>query len=138
MALAVDTGATVKMTLHTNNDNEGNWTGTDGPDAYNILIQGTNSESWQVSKNSDETGTLAIVSDVSGTGNHVNMWMMSNLTQYLTFIKVQLISTAGNYREYTIATDALQDVTGEFHCFALDIAGGAQTGTFVPANLSSI
>lgn len=138
MALAVDAGATVKMTLHTNNDNEGNWTGTDGPDTYNILIQGTNSESWLVSKNASETGVLAVGRDVSGTGNHVNIWMMSNLTQYLTSIKVQLISTAGNYREYTIATSALQDVTGEFHCFALNIAGGAQTGTFVPASLSSI
>ena len=138
MALAVDTNATVKMTLHTNNDNEGNWSGTDGPDSYNVLIQGSNSESWQVSKNTSETGTLALANDVSGTGNHVNFWMMSNLTQYLTSIKVQLISTAGNYREYIIATSTLQDVTGEFHCFALDITGGTQTGTFVPASLSSI
>jgi len=138
MALAVDTTATVKMTLHTNNDNEGNWSGTDGPDTYSVLIQGTNSESWLVSKNVSETGTLSIAIDISGIGNHVNIWMMSNLTQYLTSIKVQLISTAGNYREYTIATSSLQDVTGEFHCFALDIAGGTQTGTFVPANLSSL
>lgn len=138
MALTVDTAATVKMTLHTNNDNEGGWGGTDGPDTYNVAIQGTNSESWQVSKNSTETGTLTNSSDISGTGNHFNLWMMSNLTQYLTHIKVQLISTSGNYREYTIATSSLQDVTGEFHCFALDIAGGTQTGTFVPANFSSL
>ena len=138
MALAVDTNATVKMTLHTNNDNEGNWSGTDGPDSYNVLIQGTNSESWQVSKNTSETGTLDLANDVSGTGNHINMWMMSNLTQYLTSIKVRLISTVGNYREYTIATSTLQDVTGEFHCFALNIVGGTQTGTFVPASFSSI
>jgi len=138
MALSVDTGATVKMTLHTDNDNEGGWGGTDGPDDYDVAIQGSNSESWQVSKNSTETGTLTKSSDISGTGNHFNLWMMSNLTQYLTSIKVQLISSTGNYREYTIATSSIQDVTGEFHCFALDIAGGTETGTFAPASFSSL
>ena len=47
------------MTLYTDNDNEGGWGGTDGPDDYNNAIQGTNSESWQVSKNSTDIGTLS-------------------------------------------------------------------------------
>ena len=46
------------MTLHTNNDNEGGWGGTDGPDDYNNSIEGSNSESWQVSKNSVENAIL--------------------------------------------------------------------------------
>ena len=44
------------MSLHTNNDNEAGWSGTDGPDAYFVAVQGSNSESWLVSKNSSETG----------------------------------------------------------------------------------
>ena len=46
------------MTLHTDNDTQQNWSGTDDLDDYNNSIQGSNSESWQVSKNSTETGTL--------------------------------------------------------------------------------
>ena len=140
MALAVDTGATVKMTLYSNNDNEGNWdSGTDGPDAYNVKIQGTNSESWQVSKNSTENATLTLTAvNMSAVGSHLNMWMMSNLTQYYTHIKVRLQSSIGNYREFTIATSSLQDVTGEFHAFALDLAGGVQTGTFDSSSVTAI
>ncbi|MHA1661855.1 MAG: hypothetical protein ACTSVR_01200, partial [Candidatus Thorarchaeota archaeon] len=74
MALAIDTSASVKMTLHTNNDNESNWSGTDGADTYNVAIQGSNSESWQVSKNTSETGSLALSNDISGTDNHFNLW----------------------------------------------------------------
>jgi len=49
------TVALAGMSLHTDNDNEGNWGGTDGADTYNVSIQGSNSESWQVSKNASET-----------------------------------------------------------------------------------
>ncbi|MHA1661894.1 MAG: hypothetical protein ACTSVR_01395, partial [Candidatus Thorarchaeota archaeon] len=99
-------------------------------------IQGSNSESWQVSKNTSETGSLALSNDISGTDNHFNLWIQSNLSYYYTSVKVQLISTAGNYREYTLATAASPEVSGDFKCFALDIAGGTETGTFIPASFS--
>ena len=62
------------MTLYTNNDNEAGWNGTDGPDDYNNSIQGTNSEAWQVSKNSTETGTLTKSANM-GTPKYFNFFM---------------------------------------------------------------
>lgn len=127
------------MSLHTNNDNEAGWSGTDGPDAYFVAVQGSNSESWLVSKNNSETGTLTKSADLSGTDKLFNMWMKSDLSYYYTSIKVRLISSAGNYREYTLATTANPKVSGDFHAFTLDVNdGGVQTGTFVPASLTSL
>jgi len=140
MVLALDTGATVKMTLLVDNDSQESWVGTDDLDDYNMHVQGTNSESWLVSKNATETGTLTVsAADMSGTGNHFNMWMQTNLTQYLTSITVTLQSSSGNYRLYTIGTSSVPEVTGEFHCFALDLNnGGIETGTFNPASVPTI
>lgn len=133
------TVALAGMTLHTDNDNESGWAGTDGPDAYYVATQGTNSESWLVSKNNSETGTLTKSSDISGTDNLFNVWMKSDLSYYYTSVKVKLISTAGNYREYTLATAANPEVSGDFKAFSLDVNnGGTETGTFVPASLSSV
>ena len=92
------------ISLHTNNDNESNWNGTDGPDTYNVAIQGSNSESWQVSKNSTETGTLTLARDISGTNSIFFVWIKSDLSYYYTDVKIRLISSSGNYREYTLAT----------------------------------
>ena len=77
------------MTLLTNNDNESNWSGTDGADTYNVSIQGTNSESWLVSKNTSETGTLSITQSL-GTSKYVTCWMKSDLNYYYTNIKMEL------------------------------------------------
>ena len=71
------------MTLYTDNDNEGGWGGTDGPDDYNNAIQGTNSESWQVSKNATETGTLTKSANM-GTPKYFTFYMSSNLAPYYT------------------------------------------------------
>ena len=138
MVLTVDAAGTVQITLFTDNDNEGGWADTDGPDTYNVSIQGTNSESWQVSKNATETGILTLSDDISGTGNHFYVWMKSDLSYYYTSIKIRLISTAGNYREYTLALAATPYVSGDFKCFALDIIGGAETGTFVPSSVTIV
>jgi len=140
MVLALDTAATVKMTLYTNNDSEGGWSGTDGPDTYFVLIQGSNSESWVVAKNASETGTLTkTVVNISGTGNHFNVWMKSDLEYYYTDIRVRIQSTAGNYREYIVTTSSARYVTGEFHCMALDINnGGTPTGTLNTSSVPTI
>ena len=81
------------MTLYTNNDNEGNWGGTDGPDTYNVSIQGTNSESWLVSKNATETGTLTLTPGTApdATRSLFMFWMKSDLSYYYTDIKAELI-----------------------------------------------
>jgi hypothetical protein len=125
------------MRLHTNNDNEGNWSGTDGADAYNVAVQSVNSESWLVSKNASETGTLTLSSDISGTDNLFMMWMKSDLSFYYTSVKLELQSSSGNYRSYTLATSSLPAVDGAFRPFVVDVNnGGTPTGTFVPANFS--
>ena len=135
MAIAVETA----LSSHTNNDNESNWSGTDGADTYNVAIQGTNSESWLISKNTSETGTLTLSRDLSGTDSMFLFWMKSDLSYYYTSVKIQLISSAGNYREYTLALAASPYVSGDFKSFALDVnSGGTETGTFAPASLTSI
>ena len=126
------------MSLHTNNDNESNWSGTDGADTYNVAIQGSNSESWLVSKNTTETGTLSLSNNISGTGVQFLFWLKSDLSYYYTSVTAELQSTTNNYRSYTLATSSDPQVSGDFKSFALDVnSGGTQTGTFAPASFAT-
>jgi hypothetical protein len=125
------------MSLHTNNDNEGGWAGTDGPDAYNNSVQGTNSESWQVSKNATETGTLTKSSALNATRGLFSFWMSSNLAPYYTDIQLDLQSTAGNDKNYTIADSTDKEISGVFVPIVIDYNNkGTETGTFAPAGFS--
>ena len=128
------------LTLLDNNDNSGNWAGTDGPDAYNTHIQGTNSESWQVSKNASETAAWndGASHDMSAANTHLYIWFKSDLTNYYTTVKVRIISTTGNYREYEIANQTDKIWNGAWKCFVLDLTGGTETGTFVSSNVNDI
>lgn len=131
---------TPNLTLLDNNDNSANWSGTDGADAYNTHIQGTNSESWQVSKNTSETAAWnnGSTHDMSATNTHLYIWFKSDLTNYYTTVKVQIISTTGNYREYEIANQTTKIWNGAWKCFALDLAGGTETGTFDSSDVNDI
>jgi len=125
------------MSLHTNNDNEGGWGGTDGPDTYNNAVQGSNSESWQVSKNSTETGTLTKSSTLSTTRGIFTFWMSSNLAPYYTDVKLDMQSTTNNYKQFTVATSTDKAIGGNFVASAIDfINKGTSTGTFAPANFA--
>ncbi len=124
------------MTLHTDNDNE-TWSGTDDPDDYNNAIQGSNSESWQVSKNSSEAGTLTKSSALPTTRGIFVFWMSSNLAPYYTEIELQLESTNNNFKLFTVATAANKAIGGNFVASAIDfINKGIETGTFAPASFS--
>ncbi len=131
---------TANLTLLDDNDNSGDWGGTDGPDSYNTHIQGTNSESWQVSKNSTETATWSDGSahDMSAANTHLYIWLKSDLTNYYTTVKIQIISTTGNYREYEIANQTTKIWNGAWKCFALDLTGGTETGTFDSSDVNDI
>lgn len=125
------------MTLHTNNDNESNWSGTDGSDTYNNSIQGSNSESWQVSKNNSETGTLSSSSALNTTRGLFVFWMSSNLAPYYTDIRLELQSTNNNYKQFIVATSSNKAIGGNFVASAVDyINNGTSTGTFAPASFS--
>ena len=127
------------MSLHTNNDSESNWGGTDGADDYNNAIQGTNSESWQVSKNSTETGTLSLSSALNTTRGLFMFWMSSNLSPYYTDIKVTLESSNGNDKEFTVANSTNKAIGGNFVASVLDYVNkGTETGTFAPASFSEV
>lgn len=127
------------MSLHTNNDNEGGWAGTDGPDAYNNAEQGTNSESWQVSKNATETGTLTKSSTLNATRGIFTFWMASNLAPYYTDIDLELQSSAGNYKDFRVAAAADKNIEGKFVASAIDyVNNGVETGTFAPASFSAL
>lgn len=131
---------TSNLTLLDNNDNSGNWGGTDGPDTYNTHIQGTNSESWQVSKNATETGTWSDggTHDMSTADTHLYLWFKSDLTNYYTDVRIRIISSSGNYREFIIANQTDKIWNGAWKCFVLDITGGVETGTFVSSSVTSI
>ena len=127
------------MTLHVNNDTQASWSGTDDLDAYNNAIQGTNSESWQVSKNSTETGVLSNSSALNTTRGLLMFWMSSNLSPYYTSIKVLLESTTNNHKQFTVATSANKAIGGNFLASVLDYVNkGTETGTFAPASFSSL
>ena len=131
---------TANLTTLTTNDNDGDWDGTDGPDSYNTHIQGTNSESWLVSKNNSETGTWddGTTYDMSAANTHLYIWFKSDLTNYYTTVKVQITSTTNNYREYEIANQTTKLWGGAWKCFIMDLSGGTETGTFNSASVSSI
>ena len=125
------------MTLHTNNDNEGGWGGTDGPDTYNNAIQGNNSESWLVAKNSTETGTLTLSSALNATRGIFTFWMSSNLAPYYTDINLELQSTTNNYKTFEVANSTNKAIGGDFVATAVDYVNkGTPTGTFAPASFS--
>ncbi len=126
------------MTLLTTNDSGTGWAGTDGTDTYGFSIQGANSESWQLSKNATETGTLtASASMPTGRGIYT-VWLASSISAIYTNVQLTLQSTAGNSRLFGIATAANPAVDGAFKAFAFDyINKGTPTGTFNPASLAS-
>jgi hypothetical protein len=127
------------MTLHTNNDADGNWTNTDGPDTYGYLVQGGGSESWQVTKNAVQTATLSLASSLNPTRSLFVFWMSSILASVYTDIQLEMISTAGNSLNYTISTSANPVVSGIFIPLAIDYVNkGIPTGTFAPAGFSSL
>lgn len=123
------------MTLLTNNDSEGNWAGTDGADTYNVAEQGTNSESWNVAKNSSETGTLTLSAALSAVRGLVMFWMKSDVSYYYTNIFAELESTASNLKNFTCAAAANPAISGDFKPIVLDYVNkGAETGTYAPAS----
>lgn len=125
------------MTLHTDNDNEGGWGGTDGSDAYNNSIQGTNSESWQVSKNSTETGTLTKTANM-GTSKYFTFYMASNLAPYYTDVKLEVRTDANNYEQFQIATSSLRLVSGDFHPVVVEFGEGTTTGTLDITSIADV
>ncbi len=124
------------MTLYTNNDNESSWSGTDDADDYNNAIQGSNSESWQVSKNSTETGTLSKSADMS-SAKYFNFYMSSNLAPYYTSIKTRLRTDTSNYEEWTSATSTDRKISGDFHPVVLEFGQGTETGTLNKSSIGS-
>ncbi len=115
------------MTLLTDNDTQQSWAGTDDLDDYNNSIQGSNSESWQVSKNATETGTLTKAADMSGA-KYFTFYMSSNLSPYYTDVKLRLGESTSKYDEHTIATSADRMVSGDFHPVVAQISEGTNTG----------
>ena len=125
------------MTLLTDNDNEAGWAGTDGPDAYNFAIQGTNSESWQVSKNTTETGTLTLSASLPTSRGVYTVWLASSISALYTNIALELQSSTNNYKAFTVATTTNRAVDGAFRPFVFDYVNkGTATGTFAPASLT--
>jgi len=125
------------MTLYTNNDNESGWSGTDGSDAYNNAIQGTNSESWQVSKNSTETGTLTKTANMS-SAKYFTFYMSSNLAPYYTSLKLNIRTDTSNYEQWTLATSSNRKVSGDFHPIVAQFGQGTETGTLNKSSIGSL
>jgi len=116
------------MTLYADHDSQETWVGTDDLDDYNMSIQGTNSESWIVSKNATETGVMTLSANM-GTSKYFTMWMKSDLDNYYTSITVELEDTAADSELFTIADSTDRDVTGEFHSSCMQFGQGTSTGT---------
>ncbi len=114
------------MTLHTDNDNQ-TWAGTDDPDDYNNCIQGSNSESWQVSKNSTETATITTASNL-GSAKYFTFYMSSNLAPYYTDVRLRLGESTSQYDEHIIATSTDRKVSGDFHPIVAQLSEGTNTG----------
>ncbi len=125
------------MTLYTTNDNESGWGGTDGPDDYSNCIQGSNSESWQVSKNSTETGTLTKSANM-GSAKYFTFYMSSNLAPYYTDIRVNLRTNSSNYEQFIAATSSARKISGDFHPVVLQFGEGSTTGTLNKSSIGSI
>jgi len=126
------------MTLYTNNDNESGWGGTDDPDDYNNAIQGTNSESWQVSKNSTETATLTKSGNFGATVKYFTFYMSSNLAPYYTDVKLNIRTNTSNYEQWIIATSAARKVSGDFHPIVAQFGQGTTTGTLDKTSIADI
>ncbi len=116
------------MTLYSDQDSQESWNGTDDLDDYNMSIQGTNSESWQVSKNSSETGQMSKNANM-GTSKYWTCWMMSNLTNYYTSVTMGLEDSSGDEENFGLADTTNRDVTGEFHAFCMQFGQGTSSGT---------
>ncbi len=125
------------MTLYSDNDNESGWGGTDDPDDYNNAIQGTNSESWQVSKNSTETATLTKAANM-GTSKYFTFYMSSNLAPYYTDVKLNVRTGTSNYEQWTIATSTDKKVSGDFHPIVAQFGQGTETGTLDKTDIQDI
>ena len=126
------------MTLYTDNDNESGWGGTDGADAYNNAIQGTNSESWQVSKNATETGTLTLSGNFGATAKYFTFYMSSNLAPYYTDVRLNVRTDTSNYEEWIIATTTDRKVSGDFHPIVAQFGQGTTTGTLDKTSIADI
>jgi hypothetical protein len=126
------------MTLLTNNDNEANWAGTDGPDAFDFREQGLNSESWYISKNGNENGTLSVSASMPTARGVYVVWLASSVKAIYTAIGLTLQSSTNNNVFYQVADTVDRRVDGAFRAFAFDYVNqGTPTGTFNPANLTS-
>ncbi len=125
------------MTLYTDNDNEGGWGGTDGPDDYDNAIQGANSESWQVSKNATETGTLTLAANM-GTPKYFTFYMSSNLAPYYTDVRLNVRTSTNNYEQWIIATATDRKVSGDFHPIVAEFGQGTETGTLDETDIQDI
>lgn len=118
------------MTLYTSNDTAESWTGTDGLDSE-VKIQGTGSQSFLVGKNSDETGILALSASM-GTPKYFTLYSKCDVYAFYTAVYIQLESTTNNFEEFTISTNAVPDVSGDFRASVNQIGQGTSTGTYVP------
>ena len=126
------------MTLHTDNDNEGGWSGTDGNDTYFKAVQGTNSQSWNVAKNGVETGVLTKAATMPTTRGVFTFWMASDLSFYYTDIRLELESSTNNLKQFIVADSVDKAIGGDFVCTAVDYVNkGSATGTFNPASLAT-
>ncbi len=125
------------MTLYTDNDTQQDWSGTDDLDDYNNSIQGSNSESWQVSKNSTETGTLTKSANM-GTSKYFTFYMASNLAPYYTSVTLEVRTNSSNYESFTIATSSLRLVSGDFHPIVVEFGEGTETGTLDLTSIADI
>ncbi|MEJ1409374.1 MAG: hypothetical protein RPU60_04035 [Candidatus Sedimenticola sp. (ex Thyasira tokunagai)] len=126
------------MSLYTDNDNESGWAGTDGPDTYNNAEQGSNSESWNVGKNTTETGTLTKSASLNSSRGLFVFLMASNLAPYYTSIDLELQSSAGNYKNFECANSANKAIAGVFVPTVVDYVNkGADVGTFLPGSLAT-
>ena len=135
--MAVSLGGMTQLAAMDTVTDENAWTGTDGLDAYNFSIQGTNSESFQVSKNATETGIFARTATLDATRGLFVVWCASSISAIYTSIKVRVRSTAGNEKIFTLADTGIRSVDGAFRAFAMDYVNkGIETGTFVPASFS--
>lgn len=125
------------MTLLTNSDNEAGFAGTDGPDTYNKLEQGLNSESWNVAKNATETATLTKSAAMPTSRGLFMFWMASDLSFYYTSIDLELQSSTNNFKNFEAANASNKEIGGNFVPSVVDYVNkGTPTGTFDPASLT--
>ena len=126
------------MSLLTNNDSETSWAGTEGPDQFGFNEQGSNSESWFVSKNATENGVLTLSANMPASRGLYIAWLASSVKSVYTGISLELQDSASDSVNFTIASTTDRAVDGAFRAFAFDYVNkGTQTGTFDPTALST-